>query len=383
MKFLYSHRTRASDGQYVHIRELTNALKARGHSILMAGPEGDEKKSLDAGSGGRGLRSLFPARVYECAEYGYSFPAYRRLAAAAKSFAPDVIYERYNLFYHAGAWVKDKIGLPLIMEVNAPLVDERSANGELALKKWGRSSENEIWRAADHVLPVTDALADYVRRAGVPENKITIIPNGVGEEFLATPNGGEVRARYGLEGKLVLGFTGFVRDWHGVDRVLKFIAGERRADLHLLLVGNGPERDNLETLARQLKIENQFTVTGVVQREEMASHVAAFDIALQPAVVEYASPLKLFEYMGLARAILAPASANIREVLTDGEDAVLFTPGNDAAFAEALRRLTNGNVLREKIGRVAKANLIRNDRTWAGNAARVEKIANELLEEQK
>ena len=74
MKILYSHRTRASDGQYVHIRELTDALKARGHDILMAGPEGDQAKSLDAGGGGRGLRSMLPAPLYECAEYGYSFP---------------------------------------------------------------------------------------------------------------------------------------------------------------------------------------------------------------------------------------------------------------------------------------------------------------------
>ena len=311
------------------------------------------------------------------------FRAYRRLASAAKSFAPDIIYERYNLFYHAGEWLKEKTGLPLILEVNAPLVDERAANGELALKKWGRSSENEIWRAADHVLPVTDALADYVRRAGVPDKKITIIPNGVGAAFLETPDGSDIRGRYNLERKLVLGFTGFVRDWHGVDRVLRFIADERRDDMHLLLVGDGPERENLETLARDLNIENQFTVTGVVQRDAMASHIATFDIALQPAVVEYASPLKLFEYMGLGRAIIAPASTNICEVLNDGIDAALFDPDDSAGLAATLRRLINDEDLRRKIGAAARENLLKNERTWSGNAARVEKIAMNLLEEKQ
>lgn len=382
MRFLYSHRTRAADGQYVHIRELTDALKRRGHKIAMAGPDhGDDQRALDAQSGGGGLKSLLPAPVYEFAEYGYSLPAYRRLSRMAAATKPDVLYQRYNLFFHAGAWLKKNHGLPFILEVNSPLVEERTRHGNLALRGFGKRSEAAIWQAADAILPVTGVLAQRLIDAGVDERRIIVIQNGVGDAFLKAVDDSEVRARYGLENKTVLGFTGFVRDWHGVDRVLKFIAEENDKRVHLLLVGDGPERENLTVLAHDLGVADQFTITGVVQRDAMPAHVAAFDIALQPAVVDYASPLKLFEYMGLGKAIVAPASANIKEVLTDRDDALLFR--DDAGFAAAMRAVTEDGALRARLGAAAKASLLRQDLTWNGNARRVEAIAEQLLERRQ
>ena len=374
MKFLYSHRTRAADGQWVHIRALTEALSARGHEIVMCGPDGGSSRKLDASSR-RGLTSLLPAPLYEGAEFAYSFPARRRLSAAASASAPDVIYERYNLFFHAGVWLKRETGLPLILEVNAPLADERAEHGNLFFKRWAHASETAIWRAADMVLPVTNALADYVRAAGVPDARIDVIQNGVDDHFLTPRDPAPVRERYGLDGKLVLGFTGFVRDWHGLDRAVQFLAQAPRKDLHLFIVGDGPAREGLELMARDMGVADRVTFAGVVQREEMASHIAAFDIALQPAVVPYASPLKLFEYMAQAKPVIAPDSANIREVLTAGEDGVLFAEGE---FETALTRLVEDAGLRARLGDAAVKTVRRRDYTWAGNARRVEAIAEKL-----
>lgn len=371
MKFLYSHRTRAADGQWVHIEALTAALGARGHVVVMAGPDGAREKKLDA-QDARGLKTLLPAPVYECAEYGYSFPAYARLMRAARAAAADLLYERYNLFFHAGVWAKRKLGLPMLLEVNAPLAEERAAHGGLALKKFARQSEAAIWRAADAVLPVSEALAERVRAAGVSPERIEVIHNGVGEDFLKPADAEPVRARYGLGGKLVLGFTGFVRDWHGLDRAVRFLAQTERGAIHLLIVGDGPARADLAALASELGVADRVHFTGIIQREVMPAYVAAFDIALQPAVVDYASPLKLFEYMAQGRPVLAPAQANIKEVLTDGEDALLFAEGG---FDAALRALVESEELRQRLGGAARETLAGRDYTWAGNARRVEAIA--------
>ena len=374
MKFLYSHRTRAADGQWVHISALTGALTARGHEVALCGPDGGKPRKLDATSQ-RGISALLPAPIYECVEYGYSFPAYQRLAKAARAVAPDIFYERYNLFFHAGGWLKKKTGLPFMLEVNAPLVDERAAHGNLALKHWARRSEAAIWRAADVVLPVTNVLADYIRAAGVPDDRIEVIQNGVDESFLARHDPALVRTRYGMGSKLVLGFTGFVRDWHGLDRAVRYIAASGRNDLCLFIVGDGPARSALETLASELGVSDRVIFTGVVQREEIAAHVASFDVALQPAVVPYASPLKLFEYMAQGKAIVAPDGANIREVLTDGKDSLLFSEG---AFEKALTVLVEDETLRARLGAAAYNVLVANDYTWAGNARRVEVFAERL-----
>ena len=246
-----------------------------------------------------------------------------------------------------------------------------------------RQSEQAIWRAADMTLPVTNVLGDYVRAAGVPEARITVIQNGVDADFLKTPDRRRVREQYGLTDKLVLGFSGFVRDWHRLDRVIRFLAENRRDDLHLLLVGDGPARDDLERMSRECGVGDKVTVTGVIQRDEIADYVAAFDIALQPAATAYASPLKLFEYMALAQAIAAPVQPNIAEVLTAGEEALFFDAGDEAAFAGVLQRLVDDGALRARLGAAAKARLRREDFTWAGNAARVEAIAERLLEERR
>lgn len=378
VKILYSHRTRSADGQYVHIRELTEALAARGCEIVMAGPDEGAAKPLDAG-GPAGLKRFLPKPFYECAEYGYSYLGYRRLAALAAEAQPDVLYERYNLFYQAGAWLRRRTGLPMLLEVNAPLSEERSAHGGLAFKGFARRAEAAVWRAADMVLPVSGVLADYVRAAGVPDDRIMVVHNGVGADFLVERDGWAVRKRYGLEDKLVLGFTGFVRDWHRVDRAIRFLARHENKHLAFLLVGDGPVRPALEALAGELGVADRVRFAGVVQREALADHVAAFDIALQPAATAYASPLKLFEYMALGKAILAPASPNIAEAIADGEEAVLF-PQGEGGFDKALSVLVEDAGLRDRLGNAARARLIRDDRTWSGNARRIERLAETLLE---
>jgi glycosyltransferase involved in cell wall biosynthesis len=175
-----------------------------------------------------------------------------------------------------------------------------------------------------------------------------------------------------LDSRLVLGFTGFVRQWNRLDRVLELIARDGKTlNLHLLLVGDGPARGALEARAADLRIADRFTLTGVVEPEDIPARVAAFDIALIPGVTSYASPLKLFEYMALARPIVAPDTPNIREILADGEDALLFDPQDERAFAAAILRLAWDENLRAKMGAAARAKISAQGLTWANNASRV------------
>ena len=178
----------------------------------------------------------------------------------------------------------------------------------------------------------------------------------------------------------MLGFTGFVRDWHALESVLRLLVESALSDnLHFLIVGDGPARPGLEQEARNLGIANRLTFTGPVQRDQVPEYVAAFDIALQPGVTPYASPLKLFEYMALGRAIVAPNKPNIREILVDGETAVLFDPDNPTSFPSAIDRLISDPYLREEIGSAARKIIIERDLTWEHNARRIETLAERLV----
>lgn len=375
MRILYHHRTASKDGQAVHIEEMIDAMRILGHEVRVVAPLADQDDGRMGGGVGwvHRLKAILPKAMYEFMELAYSMVAYRKLMAAAREFKPDLIYERYNLFLLAGLIVKRRLGVPLLLEVNAPLVFERSQHsGGLALRALARWAEGKAWRGADAVLPVTAVLADHVRDYGVPTERIHVIPNGINRaHFAHAPSPAEAKARLGLQGRVVLGFTGFVRDWHGVDRIIDWMATtDAPADTHLLVVGDGPVRTELQIQARRLGLGERVTFTGVIHRDQVPAHVAAFDVALQPAVTPYASPLKLMEYLVLGKAVIAPATPNLQEVLTDGVNALLFDEAQSGALEDVLQRLCSDSVLRERLAQGAADTIDRLELTWLGNARR-------------
>ncbi|MEX0760190.1 MAG: glycosyltransferase family 4 protein [Tistlia sp.] len=379
MRILYQHRVASADGQFVHIEELTQCLRARGHALEMVGPK---VSGVGFGTGTTmksRIKRILPRAAFELLELGYNLPAFLRLWRAYRRVRPEVFYERYALFLLSGVLLKRLTGVPLILEVNAPLFAERRDHGGLSLVSLARWSERTVWRAADAVLPVTDALADHVRRAGVPEERILVVQNGVNEAFLADQDGASLRDGLGLQGKLVLGFVGFIREWHGLDRVIDWLARQPdRESLHLLAVGDGPALPALKRQVEALGLTGNVTFTGVLRRAALPPYVAAFDIALQPRVVDYASPLKLFEYMAAGRAIVAPAARNVREILEHERNALLFDEADPEGFGSALRRLCDEPDLRASLGAAAARHLLAREWTWAANARRVEQLAERL-----
>jgi glycosyltransferase involved in cell wall biosynthesis len=374
VRILYHHRTRSKDGQYVHIEEMIHALRAQGHEVVIVAPPSAETEDFGSDAGAVALlKRWLPKWFYELMELGYSLVAYRRMARAIREHQPDCIYERYNLFLPAGVWAARRYKLPLLLEVNAPILEERSRYDGLSLTRLARWSQAYAWRNADVVLPVTQVLGDIVESYGVDPKRIVVIPNGInGERFDAAPDVEAAKRALGLDGRLVLGFTGFVREWHGLDKVLDLIVNDPpESRRHLLVVGDGPARAGLERQARELGIENRVTFTGIVGRDDVARHVAAFDIALQPAVVAYASPLKLFEYLALGKAIVGPAQPNIEEILRQDYNAVLFDPADPNGLATAVSRLCSDHPLRTRVAENAQRTISEMQLTWGANARKV------------
>lgn len=374
MNILYHHRTKSRDGQAVHIRELIAALRGRGHEVqewaLSSGESGD--MGSDGGGWGRLLAGM-PRVGYELAEHAYGPLVAPRLVTAGRACAADFLYERHALNNTAGVRAARRLGIPLLLEVNSPLAAEKAAHDGLVLAGWARSTERQVLRAATRVLVVTTVLADMLVAEGVERDRIAVVPNGVDlDHYPSTaPRDDE---------EVVVGFTGFFRAWHGLDGLVDALAdGAMPARTRLLLVGDGPARDDVVARAAQRGVSDRVTVTGAVSREAIPDHVRAMDICVQPAATSYASPLKLFEYMAAGRAIVAPDQPNLREVLTHDRDAVLFPPGDTAAMTAAIVALARDAERRRQLGASARHTLETAGYTWAANAERVESIAAEVL----
>jgi glycosyltransferase involved in cell wall biosynthesis len=374
LKILYHHRIRSKDGQAVHLEELIAALRGLGHEVLLVGPTAFARASFGHDPKFLALaKRLIPNLIYELLEIGYNVPARLRLRRACKSFAPDVIYERYNLYLTAGIACARRLGLPLLLEVNAPLSRERASFGGLGFPRLAKRLERRIWRSADFVLPVTGVLAGEIVADGVSPERIVLIPNAIDPaKFAPEENSETAKRKLNMSGKLVLGFTGFVRDWHGMDSILRLLArADVPANLHLLIVGDGPAIPDLMAQSRELGIADRVTFAGLIGREELPLFVSAFDIALLPKCVAYCSPLKLFEYMASGKAIVAPDQANIREIVASGESALLFDRDSPDDMSSAVLRLANDVEFRARLGCAAQALVGSRGYTWRRNAERV------------
>ncbi|MDR3415945.1 MAG: glycosyltransferase family 4 protein [Nevskia sp.] len=368
MRILYSHRIQSRDGMSVHLEELVAAFRQQGHTVQVVGPGfyaaagfGDDSRTVAR------LRRLLPGAAGELAELAYNLPAWWRLRRACRAFRPDLIYERANLYYLAGAWLARRTGLPYFLEVNSPLAEERGRHGGLRLRALAAAAEQFTWRQADCVLAVTEVLRQRILAAGCAPERVRVVPNGVWPERFSAPESSVAANR-----APVLGFDGFVRDWHGLDNVIRGLARSGTSlGASLMVVGEGPARPGLEALAASLGVAERVHFTGLIAHEQVPRAVAGFDIALQPLVVDYASPLKIFDYMAAGRAIVAPDQPNVREVLEHERTALLFDPARAGAMEEAIARLLGDTALRRRLGAAARAELARRDFTWAGNAARI------------
>jgi glycosyltransferase involved in cell wall biosynthesis len=378
MRILVHHRIASRDGQAVHLEELSAAMKRQGHTVLLVGPASFSETKFGASSRiVDGIKRILPGALYELLEVLYNIKAYFRLRAAVTDFKPHIIYERFSLFLFAGIWVKRRTGLKLFLEVNSPLFEERAKNDGLKLKTLGRRAQRFLWQSADHVLPVTRVLGEMVAADDVPWERITVIPNGIHPpRFQAQLPAADAKAALGLPPqRLVLGFTGFIRGWNAVHRLIDFVAAHPALDLHILVVGDGPARDSLIQHAKERKVPDRLTIVGVVERDRIAGHICAFDIALLPGVTPYSSPLKLFEYLYLGRAIVAPDSKNIREILTDRRNALLFDADSADGMETALDTLCRDPALRARLGAAARDAIAEQSLTWDNNAQRVVALA--------
>ncbi|HVS19505.1 MAG TPA: glycosyltransferase family 4 protein [Planctomycetota bacterium] len=376
MRILYHHRTQAEDGQAVHIRALQRAFRELGHEVrefaLVARRDGAPAAPQRASPWALVTRA--PRWVRELAEYAYGPLARGGLIRAARDLDAEVIYERYAFGNTAGITAARRLEVPLVLEVNSPMVLELSRTRGLGMPRVAERMERHIFQSADLVCVVTEVLRDMLVGMGVARERLLVTPNGVHPEAYAQPDRARARTELGLseaDGGCVLGFTGYYRDWHRLDLVLDALAAPALAEARLVLVGEGPAHAALERRARDSGLAGRVHFAGPRAHAAVPALLAAFDVALVPAINPYASPLKLYEYLAAGLAVVAPDQPNLRECLVDGDNALLVPPGDGAALTGALTRLVGDPALRERLGARARATIVERDLTWRGNARRV------------
>ena len=375
MRIIYHHRTQLEDAQGIHVRAMVRAFRDLGHEVEVIALLGATANEISP-TGKRSWRvrtSRLPRAVYEALSLLYNVVGYYRLARALRARRADLIYERYALNTFCGALASRRFGVPLLLEVNAPWPDQSPSLGPIRFRRLARRLEHWVCSNSAHTIAVTAALKDLLVEAGVPERQVTVMHNAVDPVvFDPAVSGQKVRHQYGLNGRLVAGFVGWLRDWHGLEHLIDavHVSGLLERGVRLLIVGSGPSFPEVQRRVRRLGLDDMVVLTGPVSHDDVATHIAALDIALQPRATAYACPMKLIEYMAMGRCIVAPDQPNVRELLTDGLSARLFPPGDYRSLVSRVAALMGSPAERAALGRHARSTVVERDLTWRANAAR-------------
>jgi glycosyltransferase involved in cell wall biosynthesis len=371
VKILYHHRTLADGAEGVHIAQMVAAFRGLGHEVevcgLAAGAAEPRRPLL------HGAKRLLPDAAFELAMVPANLVEERAAVRRIRAFQPDLLYKRHARLDVGALRAARRAGVPSVLEVNCLFADERYQRFEpSAYRGLTAGMERRALQLADRVVAVSTPLVRAVERfAGV---RATLLPNAAdpGQFDPDRVDRAAVRERLGLADAVTIGWAGVMREWHGLELLLDAVA--LVPDVRLVLLGGGPAQRAVECHAAALGLADCTVITGRIEHGRMAEYLAALDIAVVAADrTGIASPMKLLEYMAMARAVVAPRIENICDLVLDGEDGLLFTPDSVDDLASVLRRLAADRELRQKLGSEARRRIL-NSRTWQRNADLVLKL---------
>lgn len=279
-----------------------------------------------------------------------------------RAWRPPVVYESHGL-------------APVVGDMMPAVV---SGARRASTMKQGRllRRERRAWHRAEGYVTITATLAAELAHRFGPRHRLAVVPDGV--RLPAQPP-----APPAARERPVVAYAGHLYPWKGVEVLLRALGDLPEA--RGLIVGGHPQESDLarlQALARELDVEARVRFTGWVRRSNVPEYLAEADVLVlpnpaTPIASRYTSPLKLFEYMAARRPIVASDLPAIREVLTDGENAVLVTPGDPHALAAGIRRVLEDPQLARRVADRAYEDVAAY--SWDQRAARFEALLSDVV----
>lgn len=357
-------------GASVHVREMAGALHAAGAEVVVVSSRvHDAGASFEAGVALCAIPPVLPRECPQAALRAAIADQRDAVLELCRRLRPDIVYERFALFSDAGVHAARMCGIPHVLEVNSPLRAEAERWRVLPHEPIAVEMEQDVCRATDRILCVSDGVASAVAEWAGP-TKIEVLPNAIARRLFCHP------AALADHETPTIGFAGSLKPWHGIDTMLRALVAVLEAcpDVQCEIVGDGPMLGVVRDSALDPK---RLTVHGAVDHATAVALMQTWDVGLAPYAYQpgfYFSPLKVLEYMAAGICAVASDQGQIRSLLGDGARGVLVEPDDHHALAAALIDLLGDRPRIAALAVKARAYVLANH-TWERNAARVLDIA--------
>lgn len=278
-----------------------------------------------------------------------------------------------------------KHGLPVVYECRAFWEDaavDHGTSSEGGLRyRLTRALETRVFREADAVTTICEGLKSDIVARGIPEEKVTVIPNAVDLERFSTEGTAdpELARKLGLEGKVVLGFLGSFYAYEGLTLLIRALPAilEELPQVRVLLVGGGPQEEELKALVRKLELEQWVVFTGRVPHEEVSGYYKLVDILVYPRLsmrlTDLVTPLKPLEAMAQGQLVLASDVGGHRELISNGRNGMLFEAGSEQSLASSVIDLVRNDESWDLIRRRGRL-YVEEERNWPKSVANYKRV---------
>jgi PEP-CTERM/exosortase A-associated glycosyltransferase len=310
-----------------------------------------------------------------------------RLDEVARQTRPDVLHAHSPVLNAVPALkVSRHLHIPLVYEVRAFWEDAAVDHG--TSREWGvryrasRTLETYALQRADAITTICEGLkADIIAR-GIPEHKVTVIPNAVEiDSFAARAPDIALKSKLGLDGATVLGFIGSFYAYEGLALLLKAFSEVLRAEpsAKVLLVGGGPQEKVLRETAASYA--ERVVMPGRVPHSEVQRYYDLIDVLVYPRLAmrltDLVTPLKPLEAMAQGRLVVASDVGGHRELISDGKTGVLFRANDEQDLARKVVSLLSARERWPHIKLCARQ-FVEQERCWRKSVARYEVIYESL-----
>jgi glycosyltransferase involved in cell wall biosynthesis len=338
LRVLHTEASLGWGGQEIRILSEARGLARLGHEVLLAAPAqariaseaarfGVEAIALPIGRKGLGgmaaLRRLLGARAFDVVNTHSSTDTWLAAMACATlgRRAPPIVRTRH---------------------ISAPVPRNPAT-------RW-------LYRSATRRIVTTGERlrAQVIAQAGVDPARVVSIPTGIALDRFQPGDAAAARREVGLPaGVPVVGIVATLRSWKGHRYLLEAIAGMARRDVHLAIVGDGPQRAALELRAVELDLGSRVTFAG--NRDDVAPWMRAFDLFCLPSYANEGVPQALMQAMACGLAVVSTPVGSIDEIVADGDTGVMVAPADAAALRAAITRLLDDAPARRALGERAAA----------------------------